>query len=186
MSFKPNTKQQECIDNINGKYLVLAGPGTGKTFTIIERIKSMLERNIAPDKILCLTFTEAAANEMKSRLDKKLNKLDSGVNIYTYHGFCNEIINENSTEFELPQDYKIITEAVSRTFLKECIDELNPKAYRTTKNDPYFYIKEISEQIKEIKKNRLTKEKFFENIEKNPDWKPQLENLKHKLDEKSS
>lgn len=185
MSFKPNTKQQECIDNINGKYLILAGPGTGKTFTIIERIKSMIERNIAPEKILCLTFTEAAANEMKSRLDKKLNKLDSGVNIYTYHGFCNEIINENSTEFELPQDYKIITEAVSRTFLKECIDELNPKAYRTTKNDPYFYIKEISDQIKEIKKNRLTKEKFFENIEKNPDWKPQLENLKHKLDEKN-
>lgn len=185
MSFKPNTKQQECIDNINGKYLVLAGPGTGKTFTIIERIKSMLERGIKPEKILCLTFTEAAANEMKSRLDKKLNKLDSGVNIYTYHGFCNEIINENSTEFELPQDYKIITEVVSRTFLKECIDELNPKAYRTTKNDPYFYIKEISDQIKEIKKNRLTKEKFFENIEKNPDWKPQLENLKHKLDEKN-
>ena len=35
---KPNIKQQECIDNINGKYLVLAGPGTGKTFTIIQRI----------------------------------------------------------------------------------------------------------------------------------------------------
>ena len=97
MNFKPNTQQQECIDNINGKYLVLAGPEQVKLFTIIERIKSMLERNIAPDKIFCLTFTEAAANEMKSRLDKKLNKLDSGVNIYTYHGFCNEIINENST-----------------------------------------------------------------------------------------
>lgn len=185
MSFKPNKKQQECIDNINGKYLVLAGPGTGKTFTIIERIKSMLEQGITPEKILCLTFTEAAANEMKSRLDKNLNKLDSGVNIYTYHGFCNEIINENSTEFELPQDYRIITEAVSRSFLKECIDELNPKAYRTTKNDPYFYIKEISNQIKEIKKNRLTKEKFFTNIEKNPDWKPYLEELKNKLEEKN-
>ena len=39
----PNKKQQECIDNIKGKYLVLAGPGTGKTFTIIERIKNMLK-----------------------------------------------------------------------------------------------------------------------------------------------
>ena len=39
---KPNKKQQECIDNICGKYLVLAGPGTGKTFTIVERIKNML------------------------------------------------------------------------------------------------------------------------------------------------
>ncbi len=51
MNFKPNTQQQECIDNINGKYLVLAGPEQVKLFTIIERIKSMLERNIAPDKI---------------------------------------------------------------------------------------------------------------------------------------
>nr|QGT49624.1 hypothetical protein Melaina855_0110 [uncultured Candidatus Melainabacteria bacterium] len=185
MNFTPNEKQQECIDNITGKYLVLAGPGTGKTFTIIERIKSMLSQGINPEKILCLTFTEAAANEMKSRLDKSLGKLDCGVNIYTYHGFCNEIINENPTEFELPQDYKIITEAVSRTLLKECIDEINPIAYRTNKNDPYYYIKEISELIKEIKKNRLTKEKFFENIEKNPDWKPRLSELKNKLEEKN-
>ena len=50
--FKPNEKQQECIDNIEGKYLVLAGPGTGKTYTIIQRIKSMIERKINPEKIL--------------------------------------------------------------------------------------------------------------------------------------
>jgi superfamily I DNA/RNA helicase len=72
---KPNAKQQECIDNIDGKYLVLAGPGTGKTFTIIQRIKAMLERGIDGNKILCLTFTDAAANEMKSRLEKELNVL---------------------------------------------------------------------------------------------------------------
>ena len=42
----PNEKQQECIDNISGKWLVLAGPGTGKTFTIIERIKNMLSKGI--------------------------------------------------------------------------------------------------------------------------------------------
>ena len=59
---KPNQKQQECIDNIDGKYLVLAGPGTGKTFTIIQRIKSMIERGIMPYKILFLTFTYAASN----------------------------------------------------------------------------------------------------------------------------
>ena len=57
---KPNKMQQKCIDNINGKYLVLAGPGTGKTFTIIQRIKEMILRGIAPEKILCLTFTEVS------------------------------------------------------------------------------------------------------------------------------
>ena len=47
----PNKKQQDCIDNIQGKYLVLAGPGTGKTFTIIERIKNMLNQGIEAEKI---------------------------------------------------------------------------------------------------------------------------------------
>ena len=63
----PNSKQQACIDNIYGKYLVLAGPGTGKTFTLVERIKNMLKQGIEPEKILCLTFTDAAANEKAYR-----------------------------------------------------------------------------------------------------------------------
>ena len=47
----PNTNQQICIDNTEGKYLVLAGPGTGKTFTIVERIKNMLNKGIQAEKI---------------------------------------------------------------------------------------------------------------------------------------
>ena len=66
----PNKKQQECIDNITGKWLVLAGPGTGKTYTIIERIKNMLSKGVEPEKILCLTFTDAAATEMKKRIEE--------------------------------------------------------------------------------------------------------------------
>lgn len=181
---KPNKKQQECIDNISGKYLVLAGPGTGKTFTVIQRIKSMIEKGISPEKILCLTFTDAAANEMKTRIDKELNKISSGVNIYTYHGFCYEIIENNAEDFELPDNFKIISEAVSRAFVKECIDELQPKAYRTDKNDPYFYIDTIKRQIDEIKKYRLSKNDYFKNLETNQDWYPQLSKFKIQLEEK--
>ena len=76
VSLKPNSQQQECIDNIEGKYLVLAGPGTGKTFTMIQRIKSMIERGIQAEKILCLTFSDAATNEVRTRLEKELQKSD--------------------------------------------------------------------------------------------------------------
>ena len=62
----PNKKQQECIDNLKGKYLVLVGPGRGKTFTIIERIKNLLSKGVEPEQILCLTYTDAACNEMKN------------------------------------------------------------------------------------------------------------------------
>ena len=181
----PNKKQQECIDNTEGKYLVLAGPGTGKTFTLIQRVKNMIEKGVKPETILCLTFSDAAANEMRTRLAKELNKSDIGVNVFTYHSFCNDIITEHPEEFELPENYRVISSAVSVNLLKECIDELNPEAYRTKRNDPYYFINEIANGINAIKTNRLTKEAFFNNIEQNPDWKPQLLKLQEELKEKN-
>ena len=58
--------QFECIKTLDGSVMVLAGPGTGKTFTIIQRIKYMLEQGILPESILCLTFSEATINESTS------------------------------------------------------------------------------------------------------------------------
>ena len=66
---KPNEQQQMCIDSVNGKFLVLAGPGTGKTFTVTRRINHMIEDlDIEPNKILCLTFSNTAAREMKNKI----------------------------------------------------------------------------------------------------------------------
>ncbi len=181
LTIKPNEKQLICINNIEGKYLVLAGPGTGKTFTLIERIKFMLNRGIKEEKILCLTFSDIAAREIRQRLEKELNRTNIQISIFTYHSFCNEIINENFSDFDLAQNYRIISKSTSRQFIKEIIDEINPIEYRSSKNDPYIYIGTILNQIEEIKKNRLTKEKYFNNIEKNPDWKPKIKVLEEKL-----
>ncbi len=84
---EPNAQQKECIENIEGRYLVIAGPGTGKTFSLVERIKNMLNKNISPSKILCLTFSDAAANEMRSRLSDVLKNQTNEIDIYTYHSF---------------------------------------------------------------------------------------------------
>ena len=180
----PNAKQQICIDSIQGKYLVLAGPGTGKTFTIVERIKNMLQKGIAPEKILCLTFTDAGANEMKKRIETELGVTSCDVQIFTYHGFCCDIIEEFQDDLEVPNNYKIISDPVSKAFIKECIDELRPVYFRTSKNDPYFYINTIKKRIEAIKQNRLTKEKFFKNIKENPDWEQGKVDLELTIEEK--
>lgn len=180
---KPNKLQQQCIDSINGKYLVLAGPGTGKTFTIIERIKNMLTKGIAPEKILCLTFTDAAANEMKKRIEDELKVISSGVQIFTYHSFCGSIIDEFAEDFEIPSNYKVISDVISKALVKECIDEIQPVYFRTEKNDPYFYINKIKKRIELIKQNRLTKEKFFKNLKENPDWEPEIERIQSIIDD---
>lgn len=182
----PNAKQQECIDNIDGKYLVLAGPGTGKTFTITRRIKRMIELGKKPERILCLTFSETAASQMRNKLIEAFDGVDPGVNMYTYHGFCNEIIGENAEEFELRENHRIITAPISHQFLKECIDESNPVEYRNSKNDPYVYLKIILDKIEEIKRHRLTKEQYFENIEKHPAWLPAKYALLEQLEEEKS
>ncbi len=69
---KANERQQQAINTLVGPVMLLAGPGTGKTFTLIERIKSMLKNGVLPSEILCLTFSEAASSEMKTRLVKAM------------------------------------------------------------------------------------------------------------------
>lgn len=184
---KPNKAQQECIENYEGRFLVLAGPGTGKTFTLINRIAHMIKNGVNPEKILCLTFSDAAANEMKTRLAKELNVLDTKVGVFTFHGFCYQIIQDYSEFFELPQDIKIINKATTLRLIKEIIEEINPQYYRSNKNDPYTVIKTVNRDIDEIQRYRLEKNDYFENIEKNPNYKPlifeyleKIETLKQK------
>lgn len=124
---KPNARQMECIKNITGKYLVLAGPGTGKTFTVINRIKYMIENGVLPEKILCLTFSSTAAREMKTKIGDNLD-----VNVFTYHEFCLNIMEEFPDQFDI-LNLKVITDSHKRTLIKECIDELKPIAYNNEK-----------------------------------------------------
>ena len=169
---KPNTRQMECIKNITGKYLVLAGPGTGKTFTVINRIKYMIENGVLPENILCLTFSSTAAREMKTKVGDNLD-----VNVFTYHEFCLNIMEEFPDQFDI-LNLKVITDSHKRTLIKECIDELKPIAYNNEKNNPYQYSKDILEGIEEIKKNRLSKDDFFTNLKENPMWEKHLNELK--------
>lgn len=183
MEITPNKEQQKAIDILDGSVMLLAGPGTGKTFTVIERIKHMLSKGVEPEKILCLTFTDAAANEMKKRIEDELKVVSCGVQIFTYHGFCGSIIEKFSDDFEMPSNYKIISDPVSKALIKECIEEYPPVYFRTDKNDSYYYINKLKNRINLIKQNRLTKEKYFENLRENPDWEPEIANWKQVIDD---
>ena len=183
MTLTPNAKQQQAIDIIDGPVMLLAGPGTGKTFTIIERIKKILARGVEPEKILCLTFTNAAANEMKKRIEEELNVISCDVQIFTYHSFCCSIIEEFPEDFEIPSNYKTMNDSIARAFICECISEIDPVYFRTDKNDPYYYVNKIKNRIDAIKQNRLTKEKFFKNLERNKDWMPEIKRLEEVIDD---
>ena len=181
---KPNERQQKCIDRINGKIMVLAGPGTGKTFTVTKRIAHMIESNIKSDNILCLTFSDAAASEMKSRLNKEIGIAASGVNIYTYHSFCNEIIKMYPDKFGISQTMSLINSTIERELMVESIDEAEIKAFVTPRGGKYYYIDTFIKSIAKLKALRITKEDYLNNIYSNPDLMPRINTLKTEIKEK--
>ncbi len=180
----PNTKQLECIKTIDGPVMVLAGPGTGKTFTIIERIKYMLETGIKPESVLCLTYSEAAANEMKARLVKNIGAKASAVVVNTYHAFCNEIIKQYPYEFELLDGVSLIDDITKRALMKEVIDEIKPQYYKTKWGDSYYYISELLSAVDEIKSNRVTKEEYFNTLNTHKEWMGKLNELNKEYKER--
>ncbi len=168
---KPNLKQQECIDSLEGPVMVLAGPGTGKTFTLIHRIKAMLEeKNISPKNILCMTFSEPAASEMKERVIKVTGKSASSIEINTYHAFCNNLIKQYPSKFELLENVSVIDDVSKVNLMKLCLDEFKPKFLVDKWNNRYHYLKQLLSCVDDIKKNQLTKEQFFSNMKNNPEW----------------
>lgn len=172
---KPNRRQQEAIDIIKGSVMLLAGPGTGKTFTVINRIEKMLADGVSPSSILCLTFSDAAASEMRQRLIKKMGVIASCVDIYTYHSFCNDIIKEYPMQFELSADVKLISDTEKIEIMKECIDEAGLEFFVPARADKYFFTKNFISYIEKLKTKRLTKEEYLSFINTNP-----LLNLRYK------
>ncbi|MDO4871928.1 MAG: ATP-dependent DNA helicase [bacterium] len=94
-----NAEQKEAVDSIDGPVLVIAGPGTGKTQLLSVRIANILRQtDTQPSNILAMTFTDAGAENMRERLTRFIGPEAYKVNIFTYHAFANEII-QNYREF---------------------------------------------------------------------------------------
>ena len=98
---KLNDRQKEAVDTIYGAVMVIAGPGTGKTEVLSMRIANLLrsEAQVQPHEILCLTYTDEATNAMRRRLVQITGPAAHKVNIYTFHAFCNNVIQNNSEYF---------------------------------------------------------------------------------------
>lgn len=90
-----NQKQKEAVEYLDGPLLVLAGPGTGKTQLLSEKVAYILQNtDTNPSNILCLTFTESGTSNMRERLKSIVGKDASKVNINTYHAFGTDILGQ--------------------------------------------------------------------------------------------
>jgi len=122
-----NSEQQQIIDNIFGAYLINAPVGTGKTTVLTERIYKAMEQGIRPDEILALTFTNRAADEMKSRIKKRIeDKSDfDALTISTFHGFCAYFLKSEISSTSLSSDFLILDEEEQKELGKKILTDNN-------------------------------------------------------------
>src|SRR6476661_10120103 len=118
-----NEQQKLAVDTIEGPVMVIAGPGTGKTQVLSARIgKILLETDTQPENILCLTYTDAGVVAMRKRLLHFIGPAAYKVNIYTFHAFCNDVIQDNLSLFE-KTSLDPASELQSIQLFKDLIDE---------------------------------------------------------------
>jgi len=111
---KLNKAQKEATQHVRGPVLIVAGAGTGKTRVITERIKYLINNNLAkPKEILALTFTEKGAEEMLNRVDEIMPIGYEEPWITTFHSFAERILREEALEIGLDPQYKILTSSDS-------------------------------------------------------------------------
>lgn len=95
-----NDQQKKAVEQIGPSIAVIAGPGTGKTKTLIARLQYLLEvRNISQEEITAVTFTSKAAEEMKTRMADK--SLQASIQIGTFHAICSHFLKEAGLSFVL-------------------------------------------------------------------------------------
>lgn len=109
-----NPAQREAITATEGPVLITAGPGTGKTFTLVQRIIYLIDqKGVAPEEIFVATFTEQAAKELVTRISNELAARDMSVNVSevyvgTFHSLCLRILKEHIEHTRLKQGFRVL------------------------------------------------------------------------------
>ena len=121
-----NEEQKEAVVTTEGYIRVIAGAGTGKTKTLTTRYVHLVENlNVSPKNILCVTFTNKAANEMRKRIRKMTGKNNDTGFVCTFHSFCTTFLKEEILVLEYPRNFIILDE--------EDIDSMLSKIYTESK-----------------------------------------------------
>jgi DNA helicase-2/ATP-dependent DNA helicase PcrA len=130
----PDRRQREAIEHVHGPMLVIAGAGTGKTAVLIQRIAYLIRTGHAqPNEILALTYTDNAADEMKSRVRAELKDTSTdSLQVSTFHAWCNSLLQRRKANFDVLDDKDLWV------YLRRNIRELRLKHFVRAANVSQF------------------------------------------------
>ena len=132
-----NSRQREAVEATEGRIRVVAGAGTGKTKALTHRYAYLVNvLGIDPANILCLTFTNKAAAEMRSRIATMVHSGDYNDFTCTIHGFCVKFLRKEIYRIGFPKSFAVLDEEDSKAIAKQAMDEMGIK--RTEKTVKQF------------------------------------------------
>ena len=121
-----NPQQREAVTTTEGPLLILAGAGSGKTRVLTHRIAYLIEeKNVAPYRILALTFTNKAAKEMRERVDALVSTDANAIWVATFHGFCARLLSMEIDKLGYGKTFIIYDEQDQQSLIGHCIKDLN-------------------------------------------------------------
>lgn len=118
-----NKQQQKAIITTDGPLLIIAGPGSGKTFTLVERIVHLItEKGVAPEHLLVVTFTDKAAQELTTRISSRLHELGVPLNLNemylgTFHSICLRLLRDHREFTRLKRNFALMDQFDQQYFL---------------------------------------------------------------------
>jgi len=144
-----NDKQYEAVTTTEGPSLVIAGAGSGKTKVLTYKIAYLLkEKNVKPWNILAITFTNKAANEMKTRIEALVGDDTKDVWAGTFHSICVRILRQHIDRLGFDKSFFIFDMTDQKHIVKECLKELNI-------DDKLFTDKSVQYEISNAKNDML-------------------------------
>jgi len=131
-----NPAQKDAVQQVEGPLLILAGPGSGKTRVITQRIAYLIKTTgVSPRRIMAVTFTNKAAREMKERLQKLLGQVAENISAGTFHAICARILRQDGKPLGIDPNFVIYDEEDQQSLVKQCLQDLDldPRQYNPQK-----------------------------------------------------
>ncbi len=158
-----NLDQLNAVEYENAPLLVAAGPGSGKTKVIVERIIHLIKNGLKPSEILCLTFSEKAAQEMKERLEKIIDVTD--MQISTFHSFCHEVLGDNVLDTGIGIGSGVMTRSSTLVWALKNIDSFGFEHIELG-NNSVNVIEALIDGISTFKDELITPDELAQYLEK--------------------
>ena len=153
--FVPDDRQREAIEHVHGPMLVVAGAGTGKTSVLIHRIARLVQQGHAqPEEVLALTYTVAAAREMRDRVRAPLGK---PIHSATFHDYCLDLLKRSG------KDFGVLDEKDLWIYLRKRIHELHLEHYVRAANVGQF-LNDLLSFLSRCHDELVTPEKYVEYV----------------------